>query len=418
MKQYERYKDSGVEWLGEVPEHWKVKRLRYICDNIQTGTTPSTTKFAFFDGDINWFNPADLNVEILETSIKKISHQAISAKEIKLFNSDSILVVGIGATTGKTSYMSNSGTFNQQITGFHSIIENNKYLFYSFKCFSSLFLKIANYTTLPILNNEFFKTFSIVIPHIEEQGRIVAFLDEKCGQIDRAVEQKERMIELLQERRAATIQRAVTQGLGPNVPLKDSNIDWIGKIPTHWQIKKLKYVLEEKNNKQISIECQLNYIGMENVESWTGQYIETDSEVEGLANVFNENNVLFGKLRPYLAKVYLAREKGLCSTEFIVYEILDNNSTYIQRLLSSTNFINIVNASTYGSKMPRANSNFIGNLKIAIPPLSEQSEIAAYLDKVSTKTEQAIKLKRQEIERLKEYRQTLINSAVTGKIKI
>lgn len=416
MERYERYKDSGVEWLGKVPEHWDIlkgKRL-FIKQNRPARVTDDIVT-CFRDGQVTL--RSNRRIDGFTNAIKEIGYQGVRNGDFVIHNMDAFAgAIGVSDSDGKSTPVYSVCTPlkpNRINVYYYSYLLRSLAL-------NGLILSLAKGIRERSTDFRFsdFGELEYYVPPIAEQGRIVAFLDEKCGQIDRAVEQKERMIELLQERRAATIQRAVTQGLDPTLPLKDSDIDWIGKIPTHWQIKKLKYVLEEQNNKQISIECQLNYIGMENVESWTGQYIETDSEVEGLANVFNENNVLFGKLRPYLAKVYLAREKGLCSTEFIVYEILDNNSTYIQRLLSSTNFINIVNASTYGSKMPRANSNFIGNLKIAIPHLSEQSEIAAYLGKVSTKTEQAIKLKRQEIERLKEYRQTIINSAVTGKIKI
>lgn len=411
MERYERYKDRGVEWLGEVPEHWNTLRMKYAFnERSQKGFSNEPLLSA-----------TQMYGVIPQSLYENRTVVATKGLETLKLVLEGDFIISLRSFQGGLEYAHYRGIISPAYTVLEPKKIDKQYFRYLGK--SNIFVQLLKSCVTGIregqnIDYSVLRENRIPIPPSDEQGRIVAFLDEKCGQIDRAVEQKERMIELLQERRAATIQRAVTQGLGPNIPLKDSNIDWIGKIPTHWQIKKLKYVLEEKNNKQISIECQLNYIGMENVESWTGQYIETDSEVEGLANVFNENNVLFGKLRPYLAKVYLAREKGLCSTEFIVYEILDNNSTYIQRLLSSTNFINIVNASTYGSKMPRANSNFIGNLKIAIPPLSEQSEIAAYLDKVSTKTEQAIKLKRQEIERIKEYRQTLINSAVTGKIKI
>lgn len=411
MERYERYKDRGVEWLGEVPEHWNTLRMKYAFnERSQKGFSNEPLLSA-----------TQMYGVIPQSLYENRTVVATKGLETLKLVLEGDFIISLRSFQGGLEYAHYRGIISPAYTVLEPKKIDKQYFRYLGK--SNIFVQLLKSCVTGIregqnIDYSVLRENRIPIPPSDEQGRIVAFLDEKCGQIDRAVEQKERMIELLQERRAATIQRAVTQGLGPNIPLKDSNIDWIGKIPTHWQIKKLKYVLEEKNNKQISIECQLNYIGMENVESWTGQYIETDSEVEGLANVFNENNVLFGKLRPYLAKVYLAREKGLCSTEFIVYEILDNNSTYIQRLLSSTNFINIVNASTYGSKMPRANSNFIGNLKIAIPHLSEQSEIAAYLGKVSTKTEQAIKLKRQEIERLKEYRQTIINSAVTGKIKI
>lgn len=197
---------------------------------------------------------------------------------------------------------------------------------------------------------------------------------------------------------------------------KDSGIDWIGQIPAHWEVKRLKNVISQLIIKEQSINSSLMYIGMENIESWTGKYILTESTVEGLANRFYKGNILFGKLRPYLAKVFLAENEGICSTEFMVFDARENNENYIQKLLISSDFISIVNASTYGSKMPRASVEFINNT--FLPPLAEQTAIAEYLDNVNEKIDRAIALKREEIEKLKEYKQTLINSAVTGKIKI
>lgn len=199
---------------------------------------------------------------------------------------------------------------------------------------------------------------------------------------------------------------------------KDSGIDWIGQIPAHWEVKRLKNVISQLIIKEQSINSSLMYIGMENIESWTGKYILTESTVEGLANRFYKGNILFGKLRPYLAKVFLAENEGICSTEFMVFDARENNENYIQKLLISSDFISIVNASTYGSKMPRASVEFINNTFLRLPPLAEQTAIAEYLDNINEKIDRAIALKREEIEKLKEYKQTLINSAVTGKIKI
>ena len=143
---------------------------------------------------------------------------------------------------------------------------------------------------------------------------------------------------------------------------KDSGIAWIGEIPEHWEIKKLKNVCSQVNIKENSKGNSLPYIGLENIESGSGRYIDTISEIEGMANRFCKNNVLFGKLRPYLSKVYLAEKDGICSTEFIVYDTKSNNCRFIHKLLLSPLFIDVVNSSTYGAKMPRANSEFINNI--------------------------------------------------------
>lgn len=203
-------KDSGVEWIGEIPEHWEVKRLKYIFDKIQTGTTPSTSNQNFYNGNIDWYNPKDLNNEVLIEAERKLSKLAIQKKEIKFFPKDSIVVVGIGATAGKTSYMLNKGTFNQQITGFHSDKEFNKYFFYLLKNLSEVMLNTANYTTLAILNNEFFKVFKLIKPPLSEQKEISSHIESASQKIDTAITLKQREIAKLQEYKRSLINSVVT----------------------------------------------------------------------------------------------------------------------------------------------------------------------------------------------------------------
>src|SRR5690606_4460961 len=187
-----------------------VKKLKYIFDKIQTGTTPSTLNEKYFNGEIPWYNPKDLNNEILVDSEKKISDLAISDGSAKIFDNDSILIVGIGATAGKTSYLKKRGSFNQQITGFHSKIFFNKYYFYHLKSIGNVMLSLAQFTTLPILNNEFFKKLNLPIPPIQEQEQIVAYLDEVTGKIDQAIAQKQEQITQLKAYKQSLINDVVT----------------------------------------------------------------------------------------------------------------------------------------------------------------------------------------------------------------
>ena len=184
--------------------------MKYVFESIQTGTTPPTANKNFFNGNINWYNPKDLNNEILDNSERTLSKLAIIRNEIKYFNADSVLIVAIGATTGKTSYMPNHGTFNQQITGFHSNKEVNKYYFYLFKNLAKVMLNIANYTTLPILNNDFFKFFVLAIPPLSEQKSIVNFIEAQTTKINKAINLQEKQIEKLKEYKAILIDNAVT----------------------------------------------------------------------------------------------------------------------------------------------------------------------------------------------------------------
>lgn len=191
---------------------------------------------------------------------------------------------------------------------------------------------------------------------------------------------------------------------------KDSGVKWIGEIPSHWKTVKLKYCLQLVNDKCAPTDKQ--YIGMENIESFTGKYVNSDLKVEGLANGFKRGDVLFGKLRPYLAKAYKCEADGCCSTELLVYRN-ESGTDFYKYIFLTKPFVDIVNSSTYGSKMPRANASFIGSQYLPIPSLSEQHSIVSFLDKELGKIDTYMEKERQLIDRLKELKQSVIARVVT-----
>ena len=199
--------------------------------------------------------------------------------------------------------------------------------------------------------------------------------------------------------------------------MKDSGIEWIGEIPEGWEVTKLNYLSTfpiEKNARTDS-----PYIGLENIESWTGQYVSSDSQCDkSQALAFFENNILFGKLRPYLAKVFCASNDGCCSSEFCILNFSSSvNIRYFWNLLISPTFIDHVTKSTYGTKMPRANTDFIKNICVPVPPRIEQDRIALYLDATSAKIDSLISETRSSIEEYKKLKQAVITQAVTKGVR-
>jgi type I restriction enzyme S subunit len=271
-----------------------------------------------------------------------------------------------------------------------------------------------------------------IVPSLPEQQSIAKFLDYKTEQIDTLIEKKEHLLKLLEEKRIALITNAVTGKLHCHserseeslsnsiVNMKDSGIPWLGNIPLHWEAKRLKFSVKLINDKVDTEEVELPYMGLENIDSWNGNKIETtEYSPEGIANAFRNGDVLFGKLRPYLAKVFLAQEEGCCTTEAIVLRSKEVVlPIFLQYYLLSEMFIEIVNSSTFGSKMPRASWEFIGSLALLLPPLPEQKLIVEYLNKELRKIDQLSEKVTTAIEKLKEYRTSLITSAVTGKIDL
>lgn len=430
--EYGNYKYSGSDLLGNVPNTWEVKKLKYVIKIIQTGTTPSTTDYSFYDGEINWFNPKDLNHEVLRNSEKKLTQIAIDKGVIKLFPGNSILIVGIGATTGKTAYLKHSATFNQQITGFKSLQHNNKFLFYLLKSMSGVFLKIANYTTLPILNNEFFKSFLLSIPPNKEQQIIVSFLDQKTSEIDALIAKKEKLINLLEEKRTALITQAVTKGLEPNVPMKDSGVEWMGDIPEIWTIKRLRFCSKTnpaKPNFKGKDEQLVSFIPMEAISEDgminTEESRPVDEVLQGYT-YFADGDVIIAKITPCFENGKGALARGLLNniafgtTELHVVRVKSLLiSSFLFYISISYPFRKIGEANMYGAGgQKRISDDFIKDFVIPLPSLDEQKLICDFLA-ISIEKIEKTKCKVIEIiNRLKEYRSALITNAVTGKIKV
>lgn len=198
--------------------------------------------------------------------------------------------------------------------------------------------------------------------------------------------------------------------------MKDSGIDWIGKIPDDWKVKRLKFVSKNRNEKYDKKYGILDYFSLENIESQSGRYVETKNEYDiSQSLICKKEDVVFGKLRPYLAKVYKVEKLSCCSSEFAVFYNFEGNSSFLKYYFLSDEFVKIVDSSTYGTKMPRANIDFIRNMKVPLPPLSEQTKIARFLDKKCAQIDSIIEESKKSIEEYKSWKQSMIFEAVTGK---
>ncbi|HFI6397787.1 restriction endonuclease subunit S [Escherichia coli] len=416
MPKYEAYKDSQVQWIGDIPANWhleKAKWLFYKADRKPLVDDDIVT--CFRDGQVTLRK--NRRTEGFTNALKEHGYQRICKGDLVIHAMDAFAgAIGVSDSDGKSTPV-----YAACVPRKIGKVNSYYYAYYMRDLALSGFIvslaKGIRERSTDFRFNDFAELL-LPFPDYEEQTLIAAFLDKKTALIDEAISIKEKQINLLKERKQIIIQQAVTQGLDPNVPMKDSGVDWIGKIPAHWKIKPLKHILKLQNVKIEAGKSNLEYLGMECVNSFDGTKNEIKSEADGLSTFFQVGNILFGKLRPYLAKVYLADFEGVCSTEFLVYEVKVGSNTFFSKLMLSNGFISVVDASTYGSKMPRASSEFIGNLKLVNPPLEEQIKIASFIDKQNELFDMNIALQKMQIEKLKEYKTTLINSAVTGKIKI
>jgi restriction endonuclease S subunit len=262
-----------------------------------------------------------------------------------------------------------------------------------------------------------FKDMWFPTPPVDQQERIVEYLDRKTALIDSLIEKTGRKIELLKEKRTSLINEVVTKGLDPDVEMKDSGVDWIGEIPRHWGISRLKYfvlLITEKGSPQASD----IRISPENVENGTGRCFNLLSDHFGEGMAFSRGDILFNKLRLYLKKILFCDFEGYSMGEMIVLRTTKGVSRFHYYTFFHQGLIDGLEVLSTGVKLPRVSPDDILNNKHPFPPVDEQERIVEYLDEQTAIIDSTITKEEKRIELLKEYRQSLISEVVTGKVKV
>ena len=436
-KRYPVYKDSGVEWLGDVPEGWELLRIKQLAQRIQTGSTPPTQELHYYEnGSIPWFGPGSFGTDlVLDKAVKLISKTAVKDGVARIFKGQSTMIVTIGATIGKVGYIESSASSNQQITvvTFDMTRAIPKFAAYQIKRLEPVLRGIAPNTTLPILNQSDIGHLPFCLPSIPEQRAIAAFLDRETGRIDALIAKKERQIELLQEKRTALISHAVTKGLDPDAPMKDSGVEWLGEIPVGWAAGKTKYIATlrtghtpSRQHPEYWRDCTIPWFSLADVwqlRDGRREYLgETKEKIStlGLANSSAEllpaNTVIvsrtasvgFSGIMPEPMATTQDFVNWVCSPkiqpEYLLYVFRSMEHEFKRLTMGSTH------KTIY---MPDAAS-----FQTPVPPIGEQKQIVKYVQKHKKSLEHVEDLVAVSIEKLREYRTALISAAVTGKIDV
>jgi type I restriction enzyme, S subunit len=440
-KAYRKYKTSGVEWLGVVPEHWEVKRLKFIGTAL-IGITYSPEDIV--DEDFNGNKYLVLrSTNIQEGKISLHENVYVTTKistEMRVRKWDILICARNGSRhlVGKNALINEDDdkmTFGAFTTIYRSKI--NPFLFYffssdQFKYQSTGFLT----TTINQLTNDNLNNIVSTLPPVSERQAIVSFLGRETGRIDTLIEKKQRLIELLKEKGTAVISRAVTKGLNPAVKMKPSGIEWLGEVPEHWEIKKLKYV------------CQI-------IDGDRGKEYPNDSDFldEGEIPFLSSKNLINNKI-DYTEMKFISREKygklgrGKLNTGDLIVTVRGTigNTALFDGDEFKTGFINAqmmilrhtnklesvflwyfsksivwttqLDFLAYGTAQQQLSNEILASLIIPIPPLPEQHLIASFLDRETSRLYSLISKVESAILKLKEYRTAIISAAVTGKIDV
>lgn len=412
--------DSGIEWIGAIPHSWHVLPAQRCFVEIKRknsdGAIQKALKFKF--GEI--IPKHNFDAEFDDYVAEAITAYTVVEPGTVMING---LNLNYDFKTQRTGLVKETGVITSAYLALwpncHLILaEYATYLFKGYETRMALH-NMGSGIRLTLGFKEF-KKQPILLPSLTEQRCIAGFLDHECAEIDRVVAETEKSIEDYKKLKQSVITEAVTKGIRGDRPMKDSGIKWLGKIPEEWECIKLKFVsefIQDKYNQQYG---DLPYIGLENVTSWNGKVVETESQYDReQAMCFISDDILWGKLRPYLAKVYHCVASGCCSGEFCVIRLHKYVSRrYFWNLLISPSFVTEIDQSTYGTKMPRANADYIRNTRVPLPPVFEQQEIADYLDRECTEIDRIIETKQQLLAELNVYKKSLIYEYVTGKTEV
>ena len=433
MKRYETYKDSGIQWVGEIPSHWDSNKLKFFAD-ISTGTTPSTANEEYWnEATENWYTPADFNEgDIhLNGSSRKVSAMAFEKSACKVFKKNVVLVVGIGATLGKIGFSRVECSANQQINAIE--FYDNVYPLFGAYYLSSLkevMKSLASAATLAIMNQSVTGSIPFVCPTLAEQKNIATYLDHKVGQIDATIAEKEQMLEDLKAYRSSIISEAVTKGLDKNVEMKESGVEWIGMIPKHWNINKLKFFADISTGTTPSTDNEEYW--KEPTENWytpsdfceekvhletSSRKVSTTAFQESACRVFKKDVVLVVGIGATLGKIGISSVECSANQQINAIEFYDNvYPLFGVYYLSSLK--EVMKSLASAATLAIMNQSVTGSIPFVCPTLDEQKEIADYLEKKTKSIGSLLNQIEVQIVELKSYKSTLITEAVTGKIDL
>jgi type I restriction enzyme S subunit len=422
MQRHERYKPSGVKWLGAVPSHWEVQALRAVTQLKSDRNRPDLPVLSVYReyGVIRKDSRDDNhNATSLDTSTYKVVQPGdLVVNKMKAWQGS----MGVSAHEGIVSpaYITCSTKSERVLPG---------YLHYLLR--SSSLIGVYNSLSYGVrvgqwdMHYEDFKQIPIPVPPSDEQDRVITALDIKIGEIEAAIAKKERLIELLNEQKGVLVNQAVSLGLNPKATIRESGVKWIGRVPSHWSVIRAKYLFREVDERsQTGSEELLSVSHMTGVTSRsekTNIYMFMAEDYTG-SKLCRPNDLVFNIMWAWMGALGVSEKAGIVSPSYGVYRQLKAetfNDWYLENLLRSSAYVAEYNRRSTGlhSSRLRLYSNMFFDMEIAVPPRDEQDEIERQTKERVDQADAVIGATQREIEKLVEFRATLIDSYVTGKIR-
>lgn len=439
---YDKYKDSGIAWIGEIPEHWDVIKIKQLLKNNSLKVGPFGSQLSgsdvLSDGKYWIYNQRTVLDNNFSSCNSFITHEKYNDLIGFKVNAGDILLTTRG-TIGKISRVPttfNEGVIHPCIIRFNineNILKYDilKYIFNDSDLVINQVKYNSNSTTIDVIYSDTLKNIILTCIPNEEQQSIATYLDQKCGEIDELITLQEGMITKLQSYKQSVITETVTKGLDKNVPLKDSGIEWIGEIPEHWICTVFKKFLSEPMQygaNEPAEECNYNdprYIRITDIKDDGTLRDDTFKSLpleKAKEYMLTKGDLLFARSGATVGKTFLYKEDyAACFAGYLIKARCNKNEllpNFIFYYTLSNAYQNWKNSIFIQSTIQNIGADKYSVMPIIVPPLSEQQSIANYLDQKCSEIDELISIKQQKIEKLKDYKKSLIFECVTGKRKV
>nr|WP_246939905.1 restriction endonuclease subunit S [Chromohalobacter beijerinckii]MCK0764756.1 restriction endonuclease subunit S [Chromohalobacter beijerinckii] len=426
---YPEYKDSGVEWLGEVPAHWEIKPLKYVAtynDEVLPESTPD-------DYPIKYVEISDVDDQLGITGWSEHSFSSAPSRARRVLKNGDVLISTVRTYLRAIAPVIEPPENLVGSTGFAAIrpvlgVYHFALLGYTLRAewFISHIIARSVGVSYPAINASDLAALPLPVPPWKEQQSIAAFLDHETARIDALVKEQQRLIELLKDKRQAVISHAVTKGLDPDAPMKDSGVEWLGEVPAHWGIVKFLRcvkIAEGQVDPKLEEYREKILIAPNHVESATGRVLSLETaESQGAESgkyVCRAGDVAYSKIRPALRKACVVDKEVLCSADMYPLRPLINlTSDYLLWSILSEPFSRLTALESERVAMPKINRESLNEIYMAVPPLEEQASISDHISQETQRLDQLTSIATEAIELLSERRSALISAAVTGKIDV
>ena len=426
-KRYDKYKDSGVEWIGEVPEHWLLIRLKNAVELVTRKSTKddSNKPYIGLEHVQSWIG------KLIYADDESNNDNGPSEELANTFKPGQVLFGKLRPYLAKGFLANIHGRCSSELL----VLEPEKvipsYLLYI--VLTEGFIETVNSSTygakMPRASWSFIGNMDIPQPTYENQKAISNYLDHKTSEIDFLIADKDELIKKLEEYKQSIITEAVTKGLNPDVKMKDSGIEWIGEVPEHWEISKVKYhsnINQKTLTDKTPDDYEINYLDISNVDS-NGKILNIEPMVfkdapSRARRIVSEGDTLVSTVRTYLRAITWfdsVKTNLVCSTGFAVLNPKESvEPKYLSFLMKSTLYVEEIVSRSVGVSYPAITASEIADLDLLLPPISEQKVIVDYIDDIVKNLENIIADTNCQIQNLKKYRQSLIYEAATGKIDV